>query len=269
MRRDDQALSSLPIGAIDVHAHFGTEWRVPMMSADAAIVARRARRAGVDITLVSALAALRPGRAAAIEGNREAVAACRRHRGLRMWAVLNPKHRASFRQVAELLRLDICVGIKAHPYEHRWHFADRGPAVLQFAQDCGGAVVLTHTGSRESHPADIAAVAECFPDVPVILAHLGNAENMYRLDLQTRAIASARRARLYVDTSSYRSILSGLIEQAVRAVPRDRILFGSDSPLYSVHAQRGRIEGAAIPVAYRRRILRDNALRLFGERLGV
>lgn len=104
MRQRSYTLRGLDVPAIDVHGHFGDRWRVPMMAGGAAVVVRRAARAGVAWTIVSSLAALRPGRAAVLDGNQEALEACRRYRSLRMWAVLNPRHAASFRQVAGLLR---------------------------------------------------------------------------------------------------------------------------------------------------------------------
>ena len=233
-----------------------------MRAGGAGVVVRRAIRAGVVCTIVSALAALRRGRAAVLDGNQDALQVCRRYRSLRMWAVLNPRHAASFRQVAAILRDPACRGIKIHPAEHAWPFRRYGAQVLAFAAE-HGAVVLTHSGSIESRPGDVADVVVRFPHVAVILAHLGNSNRVRRYDEQVAAILGAPEARLYVDTSSCLSICSGLIEMAADALPADRILFGSDSPLYCVHSQRARIEGAEIPPAMKRRILRDNALALF------
>ncbi len=43
----------------------------------------------------------------------------------------------------------------------------------------------------------------------------------------------------------------------------ERILYGTDTPLYSPPMQRARIDRAEISDAHKQRILRDNAMKLF------
>jgi len=73
---------------------------------------------------------------------------------------------------------------------------------------------------------------------------------------------------MYADTSSARSIMPNLIEWAVKEVGAERVLFGTDTPLYSTAMQRARINHADLSDADKRLILRDNAVKLFGSRLG-
>jgi uncharacterized protein len=56
----------------------------------------------------------------------------------------------------------------------------------------------------------------------------------------------------------------GLIEWAVREVGPERVLFGTDTPLYDTAMQRARIDQADLTDDQKRLILRDNAARLFG-----
>ena len=86
---------------------------------------------------------------------------------------------------------------------------------------------------------------------------------------QVRAIQQSRHGNVLADTSSARSITPGLIEWAVREVGIDRVLFGTDTPLYHTAIQRGRIDHADLSLDAKRKILRDNALRLFGAKLDV
>ena len=58
------------------------------------------------------------------------------------------------------------------------------------------------------------------------------------------------------------SITPRLIEWAVREVGADRILFGTDTPLYAASMQRARIDLADIDDTVKRRILRENAQAL-------
>jgi predicted TIM-barrel fold metal-dependent hydrolase len=97
-----------------------------------------------------------------------------------------------------------------------------------------------------------------------MLAHLGNGAGANgRVDLQVRAVQAAKHRNLWIDTSSARSILPGLLEWAVKEVGSSRLLFGSDAPLYDVAMQRTRIEMAAISDQDKRLILRENALDYF------
>ena len=61
-----------------------------------------------------------------------------------------------------------------------------------------------------------------------------------------------------------RWIVPGLIEWAVREVGDERVLFGSDTPLYHAAMQRARIDHADLDDVEKWKILRDNAVRLFG-----
>ncbi len=52
---------------------------------------------------------------------------------------------------------------------------------------------------------------------------------------------------IVMPTSSGRSLLPGFIEFAVHEICAERLLFGSDTPIYHVAMQRTRIETADIP----------------------
>ncbi len=53
-----------------------------------------------------------------------------------------------------------------------------------------------------------------------------------------------------------------LVEWAVEEIGADRILYGTDTPLYSAEMQRARIDHAEISEADKKLILRDNAVTL-------
>ena len=79
---------------------------------------------------------------------------------------------------------------------------------------------------------------------------------------QVRAIQASKHGNVFVDTSSAQNIIPRLIEWAVREVGADRLLFGTDSPLYFAPMQRARIDSADITDQDKRLILHDNAARL-------
>lgn len=260
------------ISAIDVHAHYGRFIREGgdhltngFASGDASTVVARAHDAHTDITIVSPLLGLMPrGNADAAAGNNEATEVVAREPGLRQYVIVDPLQPATFEQARAMLAASHCVGIKIHPEEHQYLIADHGRLLFEFFEEMG-APVLTHSGCPNSLPKDFVSFANDFPTVHLILAHLGNgAGDGNRPDLQVRAIQRIRHENVYVDTSSARSVLPGLIEWAEREIGADRILYGTDTPLYFAAMQRARIDHADISELSKRLILRDNAARLFG-----
>ena len=258
------------ISAIDVHAHYGRYVRgAPdalvneLMSADAVEVQRRAELAQIEYTIVSPLAALLPrGGGNAIAGNVHAAEIVLKQSGLLQYVVIDPREPRTFDQADEMLRQPRCVGIKIHPEEHCYPIRDHGQAIFEFAA-ARRAIILTHSSEQNSLAADFVPLANEHPEVTLILAHIGCGWDG-QLTHQVRAVQQSRHGNVYADTSSAQSITPGLIEWAVREMGADRVLFGTDTPLYHAGMQRARIDQSDLPDAVKHLILRGNAVRLFG-----
>jgi predicted TIM-barrel fold metal-dependent hydrolase len=203
----------------------------------------------------------------AAAGNKEAARIVARLPGLLQWVIVHPLQPETYDQARRMLKRPGCVGIKIHPEEHCYSIRKHGRALFEFAaEQC--AVVLTHTGEKNSWPIDFIPFANDFPEMRLILAHLGNsALPTGQPDHQVRAIQASKHGNVYTDTSSMRSIFPRLIEWAVKEVGADRILFGTDTPLYFPWMQRVRIDYAAIAAREKRMILRDNAARLLAGKI--
>ncbi len=263
------------IHAIDVHAHFGDYQRVENLelangfsSADAETVVRRARDSNVVVTIASPLSGLMPrGLADSVQGNLEAAEVIDATPGMLQWVIVNPLQPETYKQAADMLRRPKCVGIKLHPEEHKYSIAEHGHRLFEFASELN-AVVLIHSGDSNSLPADILPFANTFSNVSVILAHLGNGgAAMGDPTLQVRAVQESKHGNVFTDTSSARSLLPGLIEWGTREIGSDRILFGTDTPLYHVAMQRIRIDRADISDDDKMRILRGNSVDLWSAEL--
>jgi len=261
-------MSTELIQAIDVHGHFGKYDRGgedlvnEFMTGNGDVVVRRAGLAKIAITIVSPLEALLPrGHGNAVSGNRNAARTCAETPGLLQYVVIDPREAETYSQAAEMLELPTCVGIKIHPEEHIYPIQEHGDAIFEFAAR-HKAVVLSHSSERNSLAADMMVFANRFPEARLILAHIGCGwDGDYTH--QVRAIQQSRHGNVVADTSSARSITPNLIEWAVREVGAERVLFGSDTPLYHSGMQRTRIDQADLTDAQKRLILRDNALRWF------
>ena len=183
--------------------------------------------------------------------NRYLMELARKEEWVYQWAVVDPRQEETFRQADALLPLKKTLGIKIHPKMHGYTLADHGDAIFSFASE-RKAVILTHP---EVFP-DMLALADRYPRVTLIIAHLGN-------DTFINTIAAAKHGNIYTDTSGSASHQNNIIERAVEKLGPERILFGTDT--YSAAFQLGRIAWADIPEKAKRKILLENAQRLFPD----
>jgi len=255
--------------AIDIHGHFGPYDKGnrglsdQMMSGNIEVVRRRAQATDICLTVVSAIHAMMPYGGNVLQGNEDACEAAEQYSDIRFWAVLDPKIKETYKQVESLLSHPRCKGIKIHPTEHSYEIRDYGYEIFKFAGN-HKAIIITHSGCHGSFPEDFIPFANHYPNVSLILAHLGNSadENVIR---QVYALKRAKKNNVYIDTSSAKSINSGLIEWAVSEVGAKRILFGTDAPLYFTASQKARIEYAEIDEEAKQTILFRNAAQLLHE----
>lgn len=193
-------------------------------------------------------------------GNDEVIAAVRKWPD-RFWglAAVNPwfEHQA-------LDELDRCldaglIGLKLN--SHLQGFVLSDPLVHPLVEKCRerGAVIYAHTGTPiTAEPFQLAELARTFPDVPIVMGHMGFADFWY--DAVPAALQSDN---IYLETS-----LSDVanIANAVEKVGPERILFGSDFPESSLSLEIEKMATMEISDQHRRQIMNDNALTLWGGR---
>jgi len=105
-------------------------------------------------------------------------------------------------------------------------------------------------------------VAESYPDVPIIIAHMGQFKSNAQAHLNTIWLAKRYR-NIYFDTSSV--ILHEWLEQAVEEALCNRMLFGSDGPVCHCAVELARIRALGLPAADEALVLWKNISRLIGE----
>lgn len=173
---------------------------------------------------------------------------------LYQWVVIDPRIEETLHQAERMLQHKKCVGIKLHPLYHKYSLEAHGDTIFSLAAR-HKAVVLIHVEKEATY---ILPMADKYPDVTFIVAHLGG-------EAYVDAVEFAKHKNVYTDTSGIASSNNLMVEYAHSRIGADRILFGTDT--YSAAFQRGRIEFALIPQEDKRKILRDNALRLFEKNL--
>lgn len=248
------------ISAIDTHSHINTDSPFDNPESEAYnahhehLDAMR-RAANVEKMFVSSFASVKDP-ASIISENTLVRQLCDEQSHLYQWVVIDPRIDATFLQAREILKTEKYVGIKLHPPYHKYSVLDYGDKLFSFASEFG-AKVLIHPESKAPH---ILPLANKYPDVTFIMAHLSGED-----DDHIAAIDGAKHHNVYTDVATVSSIKNRSVEYAVSRVGSDRILFGTDT--YSAGYVRGRIEYAMISEEDKINILRNNALRLFSDKI--
>lgn len=123
-------------------------------------------------------------------------------------------------------------GLKFHPDFQGYDLND--PALCPFFEAVGNRFVLMfHIGDRlppelnPSSPARLARIRRDFPKLTIIAAHLGGYLHW------PQALEVLAGTDVYLDTSSTLGFISDdLLQGLLRKHPRERLLFGSDYPLF-------------------------------------
>lgn len=176
----------------------------------------------------------------------------REHPWVWQWVCIDPRQEQHFAQAEQILQSEKCIGIKIHPFCHKYDITQYADKLFAFANE-HKTVVLTHPDEPEQI-CRVVPFADKYPDMKLIIAHLGSAEHV-------EAIRRAKYQNIYTDTSGQLSRLNRIVEYAVEQVGSEKIFFGTDT--YSCGFQRGRIEYALIDDKDKENILRGNALREF------
>jgi predicted TIM-barrel fold metal-dependent hydrolase len=146
------------------------------------------------------------------------------------------------RAVQELMR---CVddlgfkGLKLHPTLHGYHLADHGlvDPIFQMAQDLGIPIICHGASDLYNNPLEFAEMARTFPEVPLIMAHMGF---FWSVD---QAIELAKSIpNLYLETS--RAPIFE-INVAVKELGPQKVIWGTDSPFVDYEWEFKKMERAA------------------------
>jgi len=149
-------------------------------------------------------------------------------------------------------------GIKLHPSLQGFLLCDELVYPLVELAEELAVPVFFHTGTPVfSLPMQLAELALRFPQVNFIMGHMGSTD--FWLD----AIPAAQQARnIYLDTSWS---LPDEVTRAIAAVGAGRVLFGTDTPLSTLHAEMGCRRAAKLPDDVRDQVMGGNILGLLGE----
>jgi uncharacterized protein len=149
-------------------------------------------------------------------------------------------------------------GIKLHPLVHA--FLPTDEEVLPIIEFAGRErlPVAIHSGHPPfSLPWSIGELAEMYPEVRMVMLHMGHAHGVY---IQAAINTARRHDNIILETSGVS--MHSKIKEAVERVGEGRVVFGSDYPFhdYSVELQKVKVSG--LTESQRELVLHENAKRL-------
>jgi predicted TIM-barrel fold metal-dependent hydrolase len=175
---------------------------------------------------------------------------------------LHPDSKDMKADVEELLSLGLR-GVKLHPDIQRVAIDDE--RMLAIYELCRGRLpVLIHTGDYRydfSNPNRMMPILEKYPDLTVIGAHFGGWSVWEEATEQLKGYKN-----FFVDCSS--SLYAMGAEKArelIMAYGTDRVLFGSDYPMWEIDGEVERFMNIDLTDSEREDILYNNAAKLFFE----
>lgn len=177
------------------------------------------------------------------------------------FAWLNPHlGDAAVEEARRLIRDRGFRGLKLHPLLHAF-FPNRpllDPLMRVAAEE--GIPVIMHSGhSMQSLPWQIAELAAAWPDVPVIMEHMG-----LQLGWVEDAIRQAEKVpNVILGTTAMP--FHDKIREAVRRVGSGRVVWGSDAPAIHPRVELVKLRVADLTPAEEADVLGNSILRLVGE----
>jgi len=216
-------------------------------------------RAGVDFSVVFSTAT----RLVQVESINRFMAECQQMPSLIGFGTLHPDMSASdIHETLDIILGNDLRGIKMHP-DFQQMEADSSFMHELCHQLQGRLPILMHAGDPRydySHPKRIRNLALTFPDTQIIAAHFGGWSQW------PEAIESlAGLPNLYVDTSSSLPFMQ--VDEILRLIDAfgiDRILFGSDYPMWQPADEIQLIEALGLTESEKYAIFWDNSARLLG-----
>jgi predicted TIM-barrel fold metal-dependent hydrolase len=150
------------------------------------------------------------------------------------------------------------VGLKLHPSMHGYHVADHGllDPVLRECREHGLMVLFNALDDAFCAPLAIEEIVKGFPEVPVLIAHMGAVWNV-----PEAIIVAERNPNVYLETSA--TLLSDVRRAYARLGP-EKIVLGSEWPGSDFDLERMKIAKAIADDADRALIEGGNMARLLG-----
>ncbi len=174
-------------------------------------------------------------------------------------ARVNPHFMKRSVEMAERYLKEDFWGIKFHPRNEAFPINHKELVfpIMRKVEELGG-LVLFHTGCPVySHPTLVGDVADNFPEVPIIIGHMGGRF------VDDAILVAKWFDNVYVDTSFCRGV--GSIEKAVEVAGAEKVLYASDYPQGCIEIETLKVKLADISSRDKELILGKNIRKILSS----
>ncbi|MEU3345024.1 amidohydrolase family protein [Streptomyces sp. NPDC006700] len=147
-------------------------------------------------------------------------------------------------------------GLKLHPTMHGYHFADHGllDPVFSAAREAGLVILVNALDDPFCAPLSIEEISKGFPEVPLLIAHMGTIWNV-----NEAILVAERNEHIYLETSGTQLIE---VQMAYGRLGASRLVMGTDWPGSHFDLERAKIARAVPDEADRALVEGANLARL-------
>lgn len=169
-----------------------------------------------------------------------------------------PQQDGAIEEIARMAAVPGIKGLKLHPSLHGYHFADHGllDPVFAACREHGLAVLVNALDDAFVSPLAIEEISRGFPEVPVLIAHMGAVWNV-----PEACIVAARNDQIHLETSA--TMLAD-VRVAYRRVGPEKIVMGTEYPGNDFDMERLKLAKAIPDEADRALVEGANLQRLLG-----
>jgi len=149
-----------------------------------------------------------------------------------------------------------CKGVKLHPLFQS--FVADDPVVYPIMDEARKLKipVAIHSGHPPfSLPWSIGELAEVYPDVTMVMLHMGHGHGLY---IRAAINTAKKHSNIVLETSGMP--MHTKIKEAMETVGEDRVMYGCDIPFHHPSVELQRVKVAGLNESQLRRILHDNAV---------
>ena len=153
-----------------------------------------------------------------------------------------------------------CKGVKLHPLFQA--FVADDPVVYPIMDEARRlkVPVAIHSGHPPfSLPWSIGELAEVYPDVTIVMLHMGHGHGLY---IRAAINTAKRYPNIVLETSGMP--MHTKIKEAMETVGDDRVIYGSDIPFHHPSVELQRVKMAGLSEVQLRKLLHDNAIEKLG-----
>lgn len=172
----------------------------------------------------------------------------------------NPRVPGNLEEVERCLQHPKFLGLKLHPLIDG--YLPNDPSVhplMELLRVQGGLPVLVHSGHPIfTLPWSIEELAVSFPDIPLVMAHMGHGNVVY---INAAIDIAERRPNVYLETSGMP--MHTKIAEAVERVGTERVMYGSDAPFHHVAVEILRVRVSGLDDEQLEDVLHRSGRRLF------